>query len=103
MKLGLKYQITPKIALFANWQYGSGLPYILIKTDSPFAPLSNNLAAGQVERIGEIIGHLLPAIRECPAAVQVVRAYSEGKAVSTVAWPARPCPSAQCGRPACHL
>jgi len=69
VKLGLKHQITSKIALFANWQYGSGLPYILIKTDARFAPLSNNLAAGEVERIGTINGQLLPAYHRLDAGV----------------------------------
>lgn len=60
VKLGLKHQITPVLAAFANWQYGAGQPFSLITTTYRFAPLSS-LANGDEERIGSINGHRLPA------------------------------------------
>jgi len=68
VKLSLKHQITPALAAFASWQYGSGQPFSLISTTLRFAPLSN-LSNGDEIRIGTINGHRLPAYHRLDAGV----------------------------------
>lgn len=60
IKITGQYQLNSVIALNLNWQYGSGQPISLVKTNTRFAPL-NNLNFDESERIGTINGSRLPA------------------------------------------
>ncbi|MFK7978508.1 MAG: carboxypeptidase-like regulatory domain-containing protein [Saprospiraceae bacterium] len=60
IKMSVKHQITPKLAAFVGWQYGSGQPYSLVSTTSRYPPLSNTSDIAN-ERIGPINGNRLPA------------------------------------------
>ena len=68
VKINLKHQITPSLAAFASWQYGSGQPYSLVSTTYRFSPLSNS-SNGDEERIGTINSSRLPAYHRLDAGI----------------------------------
>ena len=68
VKINVKHQITPSLAAFASWQYGSGQPFSLVTTTTRFSPLSNSSNGDEV-RIGTINGSRLPAYHRLDAGI----------------------------------
>jgi len=69
LKLNVKHQITPALAVFASWQYGSGQPFSLVTTTYRFSPLSNS-SNGDEARIGPINSSRLPAYHRLDAGIR---------------------------------